>query len=61
MARTSFKLNKSSNPALSKADIAKLIEKKAYELYEKRGKKPGDPAADWIEAERIVLGQYKQG
>jgi hypothetical protein len=38
----------------SKADTAELIRKKAYELYEKRGRKPGNAMNDWLEAERIV-------
>lgn len=31
-----------------------MIRKKAYELYEKRGRKPGRPMDDWLEAERII-------
>lgn len=58
MARTTtFKLGKSSNPTMSKEDISKLVEKKAYELYEKRGRKPGHSMDDWLEAERIVRGK----
>lgn len=57
MARTSFKLGRSSNPTMSKEDLNKLVEKKAYELYEKRGKKPGHSMNDWLEAERIVKGK----
>ena len=30
------------------------IRKKAYELYEKRGKKAGHAMSDWLEAERII-------
>ena len=58
MARTAtFKLGKSSNPTMSKEDATKLVEKKAYELYEKRGRKPGHSMDDWLEAERIVRGK----
>ena len=60
MARTSFKLGKSSNPAMSKQDLSKLVEKKAYELYEKRGKKAGHSMDDWLEAERIVKGKISK-
>jgi hypothetical protein len=40
------------------AEMRKLIEKKAYELYEKRGRTPGKAASDWLEAERIIKRQY---
>ena len=58
MARTpTFKLGKSSNPTMTKEDVTKLVEKKAYELYEKRGRKPGHSMDDWLEAERIIKGK----
>ena len=58
MARTTtFKLGKSSNPTMSREDVSKLVEKKAYELYEKRGRKAGHSMDDWLEAERIVKGK----
>ena len=57
MAKTSFKLTKTSNPTITKQDIQKLVEKKAYELYEKRGKKAGHSTEDWLEAERIIKAQ----
>ena len=61
MARTTtFKLGKSSNPTMTKEDISKLIEKKAYELYEKRGRKPGHSTDDWLEAERIIKGKLSR-
>jgi hypothetical protein len=61
MARpASFKLGKSSNPAMSKDDLNALIAKKAYELYEKRGRKAGHSTEDWLEAERIVKGKLSK-
>ena len=60
MARTSFKLGRSSNPMMTNDDIKKLIEKKAYELWEKRGKKPGHGMEDWLAAERIVRGKISK-
>ena len=60
MARTSFKLTRSSNPSMSKEDLRKLIEKKAFELYEKRGKTGGHSMDDWLEAERIVKGKLSK-
>ena len=35
-------------------DTSEMIRKKAYELYEKRGRKAGHSMNDWLEAERIV-------
>jgi hypothetical protein len=60
MARTAFKLGKASNPTMTEGDVKKLIEKKAYELYEKRGRKAGHAMADWLEAERIVRGKLSR-
>lgn len=39
--------------------LHELIEKKAYEIYEKRGRKPDKDLDDWLEAEQIVNGQKK--
>ena len=60
MARTSFKLGRSSNPVMTKEDLNKLIEKKAYELYEKRGRKTGHSLSDWLEAERVIKGKLSR-
>lgn len=35
-------------------ELNQMIEKKAYELYEKRGSVHGNDVEDWAEAERIV-------
>ena len=59
MARTStIKLGRSSNPSMLTEDLNKLVAKKAYELYEKRGRKSGHSLNDWLEAERIVRGKF---
>jgi len=58
--KTSFRLGKSSNPTMSKDDLNALIAKKAYELYEKRGRKAGHAIDDWLEAERIVKGKISK-
>lgn len=61
MARIStMKLGKSSNPSMSTEDLNKLIAKKAFELYEKRGRKAGHSVDDWLEAERIIKGKYSK-
>jgi hypothetical protein len=51
MARTTGTMRTGSSKS---QDAAEMIRKKAYELYEKRGKKPGHAMDDWLEAERIV-------
>jgi hypothetical protein len=60
MAKTTFKLGKSSNPTMSKEDVGSLVAKKAYELYEKRGRKSGHSLEDWLEAERIIKGKLSR-
>ncbi|MDD5423301.1 MAG: DUF2934 domain-containing protein [Candidatus Omnitrophota bacterium] len=60
MARTTFRTGRSSNPTMTSEDVRKLIEKKAFELYEKRGKKPGHSHEDWLEAERIIKGKLSK-
>ena len=37
--------------------LHEMIEKKAYEIYEKKGKQHGRDLDDWLQAERII----KQG
>lgn len=34
--------------------LHQIVEKKAYEIYEKRGKEHGKDLDDWLEAERIL-------
>jgi hypothetical protein len=38
----------------SRKDLSSMVQKKAYELYAKRGKRPGHEMDDWLEAERLV-------
>ncbi len=35
-------------------DLGSMVQKKAYELYVKRGKRPGHELDDWLEAERLT-------
>jgi len=53
MARRSVNKTEISSEEMSKQST-EMIRKKAYELYEKRGKKPGRDMDNWLEAERIV-------
>lgn len=35
-------------------NLGGMVQKKAYELYVKRGKRPGHEMDDWLEAERLI-------
>ncbi|MFH1858605.1 MAG: DUF2934 domain-containing protein [Candidatus Omnitrophota bacterium] len=37
------------------------IQKKAYELYEKRGYSSGNDFSDWLEAEQLVKMELSRG
>lgn len=39
-----------------KQTLKQQIEKKAYELYEERGRIGGRQVEDWLEAEKLVIG-----
>ena len=57
-----------SSQTSSKKDIAEInktairqrIEKKAYEIFEKRGYAHGNDLQDWIEAEQIVTKELRR-
>ena len=39
---------------LSQDELNQMIQKKAYELYEKRGRVGGNEWSNWLEAEKII-------
>lgn len=45
---------KVSQKSLSQEQLMEKIQKVAYELYEKRGRSPGNEWVDWFDAERQV-------
>ncbi|OGF44707.1 MAG: hypothetical protein A2452_09165 [Candidatus Firestonebacteria bacterium RIFOXYC2_FULL_39_67] len=47
------------NKNISKEQLLKEIEKKAYELFLKRNGTHGKDMNDWLEAEKIVMKQLK--
>ena len=51
MARKSIN---NSSTSIPQDQLTDMIRKKAYELYEKRGKKSGQDMANWLEAERLI-------
>jgi len=40
--------------------ISDKIRKRAQEIFEKRGKAPGDALSDWLKAEREIKAQLKK-
>ena len=40
-------------------DLSSVIATRAYELYSERGFRDGSALADWLEAEREILGQVQ--
>jgi len=48
------KNSKSSSSSKTDAALTEQIRKKAYELWEKRGRPSGNSMRDWLEAERII-------
>ena len=54
MAKKYLKFKKSFNPNMSQDDISALVGKKAQEIYEKSGRKPGNDLHNWLEAEKVV-------
>lgn len=48
------KKTQNGNVNLDKANLDEEIRRRAYQLYLERKGAPGDPAADWIVAEREV-------
>jgi hypothetical protein len=37
----------------------KKIEQRAYEIFVKRGRKPGDEKSDWDQAEKEIMAELK--
>ena len=55
MARGSTnKASSNTEMSIPQDQLTNMIRKKAYELYEKRGKKSGQDMANWLEAERMI-------
>jgi hypothetical protein len=45
---------------VDKRPLYEMIQKKAYELYEKRGREQGKDLDDWLEAEKMVNGKKRK-
>ncbi len=46
--------SKTSGNSSNSQNLCEKIQKKAYELFEKRGYTHGDDLADWLKAEKLV-------
>ncbi len=55
------KVSRKRKPVVDERMLHELIEKKAYELYEKRGRQDGRALDDWLEAEKIIMEEYLRG
>jgi len=51
---TARKSTNKTNASVPQDQLTDMIRKKAYELYEKRGKKQGRDMDNWLEAERMI-------
>lgn len=51
---------KSNTAAMAREDVEQKIRKKAQEIWEKTGCKPGHDLENWLQAERIVKAQLKK-
>jgi hypothetical protein len=47
------------SPRVSTEKVREMIAKKAYELYEQRGREHGHDLDDWLEAEKFVTTRKK--
>ena len=52
--KSTNKISSNSKMSISQDQLTDMIRKKANELYEKSGKKPGRDLDNWLEAERII-------
>jgi hypothetical protein len=54
---TSTRLTTTNQTAGSTSDLQEQIRRRAYELYEERGRENGHDLADWLQAESEVRQQ----
>ena len=56
-AGDSFQVNQPIEPTIGDRELWGRIAEKAYELYERRRRIPGQEVEDWLEAERIIRAE----
>lgn len=52
--KSSFSWDKTSSPKLSGAELTNRIQKKAREIWERKGCVEGQDLENWLEAEKLV-------
>ena len=53
-------ITQESKKASAPVNLQDEIRRRAYELYEARGSKPGYEHEDWLHAEREILARHNQ-
>ncbi|NGZ10473.1 MAG: DUF2934 domain-containing protein [Nitrospira sp. LK70] len=59
-AKSSSEPGTDQRPIESPDGMWERISRKAYELWEQRGRREGSAIRDWLEAEEIVLGEIHE-
>lgn len=54
------KLPNSSSSVSKPETLEEEIRRRAYELYERRGRTPGRESEDWLVAEQEVVARYQE-
>ena len=57
---TEFRVTAEAKTNVIPINLEDEIRRRAYELFEERGRIPGDEHEDWLRAEREVLARYRQ-
>ncbi|MGB7291607.1 MAG: DUF2934 domain-containing protein [Thermodesulfobacteriota bacterium] len=59
MAKESSAKTPRRSPRVGSEKVREMIGRKAYELFEKRGREHGHDVDDWLEAEKFVKTRKK--
>ena len=57
---TEFRVTAEAKKNVIPINLEDEIRRRAYEIFEERGRTPGDEHEDWLRAEREVLARYRQ-
>lgn len=59
-AKSKSRKSRLPKPPTQSSDIEERIRRRAYDLYEQRGKLDGFAVDDWLQAEGEILGTQKK-